>query len=74
MSVSIDHPQAADPEPVLNFNPEEQDEENYRFQNENTLYFDPNITDQALLQALRVEDFDCVSACSFEEPERPKVL
>ena len=47
------------------FNPSEQDEENYEQQNDNRFYFDASSIEQVILNDLRMELLDNVSDCSF---------
>jgi hypothetical protein len=43
----------------MHFNPDEQDEENYRFQHENVNHF--QFSELDMLADLDAENFDCVS-------------
>lgn len=47
-------------EPV-DFNPLEQDEENYKFHQENLNYFDADRTENLIVDDLNMEIFECIS-------------
>jgi len=52
----------------IEFNPDMHDEENHGYEDDNDQFFDVTVIEGVVLNDLEMEDFDNISACSFEDP------